>query len=426
VGGAGVQRLTKWLKYLPRHGWQTSVLTTENASVPVTDASLARDVPAVTRVVRARTLEPSYQVKAAVLKQAAGPRRSVVAGLRSAAKSVVNLVLQPDPQVLWAPAALCAGRQLLSEVPHDVVVATAPPFSALLIGARLARAAGLPLVLDYRDEWGISNSYWENRPHDVVSRWVQARMQASALRRAQLVVATTQRSALRLAEECRAVGSGARTQCIYNGYDAEDFAEVPVVPREGYRLVYVGTLWALEDATPLVEGVARLAADSPGQAKSLEIVVVGRRTTEQSGVLARLDGLPCRVRLLDYVDHAEAVRMMREASGLCLLLSSLPGAERVVPAKLFEYMAARRPILGVLPDGECRELLQGHPAAVVCDAREPGSVARGLSREIARAASGREPEWGGWDPSRYSRAHLAAEFAEALDGVSTAWRKERA
>ena len=142
VGGAGVQRLTKWLKYLPRHGWQTSVLTTENASVPVTDASLARDVPAVTRVVRARTLEPSYQVKAAVLKQAAGPRRSVVAGLRSAAKSVVNLVLQPDPQVLWAPAALCAGRQLLSEVPHDVVVATAPPFSALLIGARLAGRQG--------------------------------------------------------------------------------------------------------------------------------------------------------------------------------------------------------------------------------------------------------------------------------------------
>ena len=89
-------------------------------------------------------------------------------------------------------------------------------------------------------------------------------------------------------------------------------------------------------------------------------------------------------------------------------------------------MAARRPILGVVPEGECRDLLEGHPAAIVCDPREPGSVARALSREIARAASGREPEWGSWDPSRYSRAHLTAELAEALDGVSTAWRKERA
>jgi glycosyltransferase involved in cell wall biosynthesis len=428
VGGAGVQRLTKWLKYLPRHGWQASVLTTENASVPLTDGSLARDVPAETRVVRARTLEPSYQAKAAVLKQAERPRRSVGAGLRSAARSVANLALQPDPQVLWAPAALRAGRHLLSEVPHDVVVATAPPFSTLLVGARLARAAGLPLVLDYRDEWDISSRYWENRPRDAVSRWVQARMQANALRRAQLVVATTQRSTTRLAEKCRVVGSEARTRCIYNGYDAEDFDEAlsPRASREAYRLVYLGTLWALTDATPLVEGVVRLAAESPGQAKSLEIVFAGRRTAEQSAVLARLEGLPCRVGVLDYVEHAQAVRMMREASGLCLLLSGLPAAERVVPAKLFEYMAARRPILGVLPDGECRDLLEGHPAAIVCDPREPGSVARALSQEIARAASGREPEWGSWDPSRYSRTHLTAELAEALDTVATACRKERA
>jgi hypothetical protein len=130
--------------------------------------------------------------------------------------------------------------------------------------------------------------------------------------------------------------------------------------------------------------------------------------------------------LLDYVEHGEAVRMMREASGLCLLLSDLPAAERVVPAKLFEYMAALRPILGVVPDGECRELLEGHPAATVCDPREPGSVARALSQEIARAASGREPEWGSWSPSRYSRAHLAAELAGALHGVSSAWREGRA
>src|SRR5574341_919479 len=428
VGGAGVQRLTKWLKYLPGNGWDASVLTTENASVPLTDASLALDVPPETCVVRARTIEPSYQAKVAVLRGAGRPRRSVWAGLRSAARSAVNLALQPDPQVLWAPAALRAGRLLLSEVPHDVVVATAPPFSALLVGARLARSAGLPLVLDYRDEWDISSSYWENRPHDFVSRWVQTRMQAGALRRAQLVIATTRRSADRLAEKCRAVGSDARAQCIYNGYDAEDFAEArPEAPSHvGYRLVYLGTLWALTDAPPLVEGVLRLAAEKPGQAKSVEIVLAGRRTPEQSVVLAKLEGLPCRVRLLDYVDHSQAVRMMREASGLCLLLSRVPAAERVVPAKLFEYMAARRPILAVVPEGECRELLEGHPAALVCDAWDPASVALALSQEIARTAAGREPEWASWDPSRYSRARLAAELAKALGRVTADWQKERA
>ena len=233
--------------------------------MPLTDASLARDVPAATRVVRARTLEPSYQAKAAVLNQAARPSRSSWAGLRSAVRSAVNLALQPDPQVLWAPAALRAGRKLLSEVPHDVVVATAPPFSALLIGARLARAAGLPLVLDYRDEWDISSSYWENRPRDPVSRWVQARMQAKALRRAQLVLATTQRSTIRLAEKCR-VGRqrgadavhlqrvrrrGFRRRTVLGGAPGE---LSPGLPRHA-----VGP----DGRTPLVEGVARLAAENP-------------------------------------------------------------------------------------------------------------------------------------------------------------------
>jgi len=136
--------------------------------------------------------------------------------------------------------------------------------------------------------------------------------------------------------------------------------------------------------------VARLSAETPDEAKNLEIVFAGRRTGEQSAILARLDGLPCRVRVLDYVDHREAVRMMREASGLCLLLSSLPAAERVVPAKLFEYMAARRPILGVVPDGECRDLLEGHPRRSSATGGSPGpwpGRSRGRSRARPPAAS---------------------------------------
>jgi glycosyltransferase involved in cell wall biosynthesis len=252
-------------------------------------------------------------------------------------------------------------------------------------------------------------------------------MQAGVLRRAQLVVATTRRSTARLAEKCRAVGSGARATCIYNGYDAEDFAGTATegVQREGYRLVYLGTLWALTDAAPLVAGVSRLAAESPALAKGLEVVVAGRRTPEQTAVLRGLDALPCRVRLVDYVEHGEAVRMMREASGLLLLLSGVPSAERIVPAKLFEYMAARRPIVAVVPEGECRELLRAHPVASIADPADPAAVAAALARELERPRESGEVGWGGFDPSPWSRASLAADLAQALDGVVADWREGR-
>lgn len=423
VGGAGVQRLTKWLKYLPASGWSASVLTTENASVPLTDASLSRDIPAEARVVRARTLEPSYHAKAAVLQK--GPRtgRSLGDRLRRLARSGVNLALQPDPQVLWAPGALRAGRRVLEETPHDVVVATAPPFSTLLVAARLARRARLPLVLDYRDEWDISSTYWENRPRDAGSRWLQGRMQTSALRRAQLVIATTLRSTERLSEKCRSTGSAARSLCIYNGYDAEDFAvPAPQAPRGVCRLVYLGTLWSLTDVTPFVEGARKLAAADPDRARNLDLVFAGRRTPEQSAILGRLEGLPCRITRLDYLAHDEAVKLMRGASSLLLLLADRAGAERVVPAKLFEYMAARRPILGVVPEGECRDLLRGCPGATVCEPRDAGAVAEALAREVDRAMAGHEADGGSFDPSRYSRASLAAELGGALDGVVSRWK----
>src|SRR4029453_11382264 len=75
VGGAGVQRTTKFVKYLPQFGWEASVLTVSNPSVPVRDESLCRDVPASTTIVRARTFEPSYATKAALANGGAGTRR---------------------------------------------------------------------------------------------------------------------------------------------------------------------------------------------------------------------------------------------------------------------------------------------------------------------------------------------------------------
>src|SRR6266566_1682731 len=114
VGGAGVQRTTKFVKYLPEHGWLPSVLTVSNPSVPAWDQSLLREVPESVTVRRARTWEPSYAAKAAV--SARTPENGARAGssnglglkaaLKATAHRMAKLLLQPDPQVLWVPEAI--------------------------------------------------------------------------------------------------------------------------------------------------------------------------------------------------------------------------------------------------------------------------------------------------------------------------------
>jgi glycosyltransferase involved in cell wall biosynthesis len=424
VGGAGVQRTSKFVKYLPEFGWLPSVLTAANPSVPLYDRSLLDDVPPELLVRRARTWEPGYALKASVA--ATDDRPTPGFGLlRGLFKAVVrtgsNLVLQPDAQVLWLPRALREGRQLLEEVPHDAIIATGPPFSTFLVGAALSQHSGLPLVLDYRDEWGLCNTYSENRAQGPVTQWVQWRMQRRVVRQAQVLLATTRSSARALDAVRRRAAASAQVSWIYNGYDPDDFADFDPpcpLPDRPYRLAYVGTLWNLTSVRPLVDAVGRLTEQRPELVSCLELVFAGRRTGAQQQILDRLKGLPCRVVEHPYTDHRGAIEVLRRADGLCVLLSEVAGAERVVPAKVFEYMAARRPVLAIAPLGELADLLRDHPAARHFTPSDIAGIAQGLAAEIERHRAGRPAPLDGWDASMHDRRRQAQRLARLLSALN--------
>ena len=424
VGGAGVQRAVKFVKYLPEFGWQPTVLTVANPSVPVLDRSLEADIPAATVIRRGRTLEPGYAVKAAV---SAGGGSSVTGGAKQAIKGIArraaNFLLQPDPQILWVPGAVREGLQALREIPHDAIMVTGPPFSAFLIGAKLSRRSGLPLLLDYRDEWGISNAYLENKRIGRFSDVIQRRMQARVIRQAKALVATTAASAAELGRVSQAAGSAARIACIYNGYDSDDFRELtdatskPIVDPNHYRLAYVGTLWNLTNVGPLVDAVLDLASRRPDLAAKIHLSFAGRRTTEQEAHLDRLKTSPCQLDLHPYLDHSAAVALARSADALCILLTDVPDAGRVVPAKVFESMVARSSILAIAPHGEVWDLLAKHPAAGRFEPSDIRGIADFLASEIDRKHKGVLPDFQGWDASCYDRRQLTRQLAQLLDVI---------
>lgn len=364
VGGAGVQRPAKFARYLPGFGWDATVLQAANPSVPVLDPSLLADLPSDLVIIKARTLEPGYASKSL----AAGKPTNARGGLKSAARRLVRsgaaMVLQPDPQILWFPAARRAGIRALRRVQHDAILATAPSYSNLVLGASLARASGLPLVVDYRDEWDLSSAYWENAPRDPISWRVQGVMQRRVLRQAAALIATTKASTTRLAERAAEAGAAPMAECIYNGWDPADLdttgAEAAIPPQlpDTFRLVYAGTLWNLTSVAPLVAAVQRLAASHPHLLQRLELVFLGRKTPDQLQLLGQLAATPATVRELAYAEHQAAIRAMQDADALLLLLSDVPGAERVAPAKLFEYLAVDRPMLAVVPEGETAAIVR--------------------------------------------------------------------
>jgi glycosyltransferase involved in cell wall biosynthesis len=428
VGGAGVQRPVKFVKYLPRWGWQATVLAPANPSVPVFDQSLLAELPPDVTVLRARTFEPAYAVKLGHADEVppglmGRARRNVLRVLRAAA----GVLLQPDPQILWLPAAYQMACRHLARVRHDVILATAPPYSSLVLGALLKRRFGLPLILDFRDEWDLSGQYRETFRRDALTLWAQRRLQRFVLKKADAVLATTRASAARLEEAAHAAGGNARVAAIYNGYDSADLQAsgpaAPDSPARVLRLVYTGTLWNLASIEPLARACQVLAEQHQPSAAAIELTVVGRKTAQQKEWLARMARLGCAVRDIDYCDHAEVARYLAEAHVLCLLLSDVPGAERVVPAKIFEYLASGKPLLAICPAGEAADIVRRFEPDSLFLPQETARLAQWLAREVSCSGSvrGAAPRRARPGLECFSRRAQAGELAALL----TQLRNER-
>lgn len=433
VGGAGVQRPVKWVKYLQRSGWDVTVLTPANPSVPVIDESLLREVPPETHFIRPATWEPDYRVK----QQLAGKANSNSAQhgwhpgrwIKGLIRAAIKLGLQPDPQILWYPNAVSAATQTLRSVRHDAILCTAPPYSSFLIGRTLKRRFGLPLILDYRDEWDLSSRYLEHAARDRWSGFIQERQQSAVLRSADAVLATTQASIDHIQQRLDRLQHTARTACIYNGYDAEDFetdSSAPAVESkspECFRLVYTGTLWNLTDVAPLVTAIERLQQLAPALAARLEFVSVGRKTPDQLAILQRLADTGCRWINRDYCEHAEVLSWLQSADALCLLLSDVPGAERVVPAKLFEYLAAHKELLAIVPAGEAATLVERCSSTSRFAPQNSGDICTWLIDRLQHGS--RIPtEHEGAAIDEFSRERQTAQLVELLDDLTTAARRK--
>ena len=424
IGGAGVQRPVKFTKYLQQFGWDVSVLTVENPSVPVLDESLLSDIPPETIIRKARTLEPSYKFKSNIA-QSANPNKTKL-GFLSRAKGMVKgivrstakMMLQPDPQILWVPAAKKEGLKLLEAIPHDIILATAPSYSALLLGSKLKQKTGLPLVLDYRDEWDLSSKYLENSQRDRVSHFLQERMQKKILRNADALIATTQASTDHLLQRAESFGKTLPGVCIYNGFDDSDFDKVnenasPQTSQK-LRIVYTGTLWNLTTVEPLALAIEKLAISAPKILDQLELVFVGRKTEDQQHLLDRIAKTGCTIDNRDYCEHSEALQLMNSADILCLLLSDVPGAERVAPAKLFEYLAMRKEILAITPAGETADIVKRYFPENHFRGNEASQIASWLEKKVEAGKTDTPIDQ---DITQFNRKHQAKQLADYLNRI---------
>ncbi|MCC6224115.1 MAG: glycosyltransferase [Thermoleophilia bacterium] len=395
AGGAGVQRPLKLAGHLAALGHDVHVLAPDDPKWLHRDPSLATP-PGVT-VHRARNRGPRARRPAEELRSSRGARRLALRvgfALRGA--------LAPDASVLWNATAAPAAIELARRLRVDVVLTTSPPGSVHLAGAAARRVAGVPWVADLRD----SIAQHPHRRRDVRGERALARLVA---RRANAVVCASRA----IADEMAALGVAGRLEVIGNGCDFEDFEGLEYRPGPRFRITHAGSFFGRRDPRPFLEALARtdgaVVARFVGDFRSGD-----REHAEQLG-------LGDRVELVPYLPRAEVLALQRDSEALLLLIPEAEGRGRgVLSGKVFEYLAAERPVLAAVPpDGEAAALIREVGAGVVVAPDDVGGLAAALAGLVGRWRAGAldgsplRPE----ARARLSRRARAEELAAVLEGL---------
>ncbi len=399
IGGAGVQRPAKFAKYIGDYGWQPVVATVDHGSAPAQDSSLAADLPADLIIERLPTMEPGYGAVSAVASAGGG------SSLSGMFKRLLENLIFPDRHILWLITAVKHGLQAAVRHGVEAVMVTAPPFSSFIMGAHIARKLNLPLILDFRDEW--SGYYVHGFEPGKGSIWSGATksLERRLVTQAAVVTAASPAYCHRFQEIYG--GADEKYRWIPNGYDAEDFEDyLPLpVPREkgNLHLLYTGTVFPITSLDPLWRAMRLLP---PGIRSHVFVEICGRVTGGEV-VKPRIPGL--RVEARGYMPHNQVIERMARADALLLTLADLPGSERVIPGKVFEYAAARKPILAICPPGVASVLAEGFGGVRVPPAK-PQALAGVITKWLDEPPGLQENT-----PTQYERRHLTKLLADALD-----------
>lgn len=371
IGGL---RVGKTVKYLLKSGHDVRVLTALDQPFQPT---LTVEAPPE-NVIYSRSFNVRKPAEVALGKNAnAAAENKLPQGgrLTSTLKKALGfplrtLVYFPDAFIGWLPYALGAGKRLMAEWKPDLILASSPPPTSLLVAHRLSKRFGIPWVADLRDLW-VDHHYYKQPGW---RKAVETRLERKVLSSAAGLVTVSEP----LAETLR-TKYGRPTAIVLNGFDPGDYpAEASSTPaNEEVRVVYTGVTYpGKQDASPLFAALRQLGP----LAEKVRIVFFGSYLNTVREKAAQ-HGVEHLVEVRAPIPYKESLKAQREADVLLLLLWTDPRERGVYTGKLFEYIGARRPILAVGGvDCVAAELIMDRQAGVVMN--DPGEIAAQLRRWI--------------------------------------------
>lgn len=438
LAGTNTQRVQSLVRHLPVSGWEPWVITRALADLPRIDPAELDWPETHERVIRVSDPDPfawlarrrgraPHHIGASGAEPALRSGRARAAAKPSwlrlpldwastAAKTVLRWgAYHPDALRLWADRAARVALAHRRQIRPDVLITSHPAYSTHMAGLAIKRRIGLPWVADFRDLW-VDRPY--RAVHSALHAAIDRRCEAAVLRACDHLVLASPAWVDRLAARH---GQWLREKCtvITNGFDssAAVVTDVGLWPVEArLKLAWTGAMFESESPAAFIEALGRIRAEEPELMRGLAVLFAGyggeHEAELRERVLAlRLDGV---IRFVGVQAHSAALALQRSADGLLLALG--PGHHETLQGKLFEYLAAGRPILAMHPaDSVGAALVTRAAAGNVVAFGDVEGIQATLKRWLVDGPPRITPDLE--YIAQFDRAILARRYASVLDAV---------
>ena len=313
MGLSGVQRVTKFMKYLPEHGWHPHIITTGPTAYYAHDPSLLDDIEGRDiSVYRTSGTDPNS------VASAQGTVKMPREWVRKLYRKVSDTFFIPDNKKGWAKQALELARELVQQHEFDAIFVSGPPFSAMMAAATLSEETGIPLVVDYRDLW------YGNQFHFYPTPWHAHRhkkLEHDVLTHASRVTVTNRRMKEFLLANYRHLNHE-EVMIIPHGYDPEDFPTEQIAPRRDgtFRLTYTGMFYDVVTPVPFFKAVRKALQTRPDL--SIELHFAGILRDEYKKTAKKM-GLESLIHDHGYCAHVDSVRLLLESDALWMMVVTI-------------------------------------------------------------------------------------------------------
>ncbi len=404
LGGPGVQRSVKFVKYLRDFGYEPVVFTRECRNEEVTDETLLSDVPEGVQVIRTR----DYMY-------------TNMSGVWKLPGKVLSRLMIPDYAAVWWKKVRKQAEKLVDQEKIDLIYSTSAPYSDHLLALHLKRRyPHLKWVADFRDEWTKNPYLQEDRLYRFKAA-KEKKMENVVLHMADLVVANTPVMRDHFVEGKEHLKR--KFSVIPNGYDAEDFtksAPGDKVRNSKMTLTYTGALYGRRKPDTLFDALHQLIAGGDIPKDKVAVRLVGNYNEAQMNSRIREYKLEGVVEIVGLLPHNECIMEQLSCDALVLIEGNGKGAEAFYTGKLFEYMNTNKPILALLPEhGVAADLVKESNVGLVADVDDVKEIKENLLSFYRQWEKGEIQ----YHPvreviERYDRKKLTKTLAELFDRLS--------